>query len=201
LAWANSTAKLGGDVFAIALLATPVRADDAPRPFYQEPPRLFDHSKQERFLMGEQVRLQTGIFGCSEPEDEAKAMVLIFVEKIFTHRRPFSISTPARISKRAAGQRQRHRNRPQSEVRSLPRRVRRCAHVGRVSLVGFMRLLGVVVADGMLHRAAKRAGPLAPRYAALAKFHGAEARSRAAQLSERCRRDGLDTAFDAAFAA
>jgi hypothetical protein len=53
----------------------------------------------------------------------------------------------------------------------------------------------------MLHRAAKCAGPLAPRYAALAQFHGAEARSRAAQLSERCRHDNLDSAFDVAFAA
>jgi len=67
--------------------------------------------------------------------------------------------------------------------------------------VPFMRLLGLAAADGMLHRAAKCAGPLAPRYAALAQFHGAEARSRAAQLSERCRYDNLDSAFDVAFAA
>jgi hypothetical protein len=67
--------------------------------------------------------------------------------------------------------------------------------------VPFLRLVGLAAADGMLHRAAKRAGPLASRYAALAEFHGAEARSRAAQLIERCRRDGLDAAFDAAFAA
>jgi hypothetical protein len=36
---------------------------------------------------------------------------------------------------------------------------------------------------------------------ALAEFHAAEARSRAAQLTERCRWGGLNTAFDAAFAA
>jgi hypothetical protein len=47
--------------------------------------------------------------------------------------------------------------------------------------------------------AAGRAGPLAPRYAALAGLHAAEAEARAGLLAERCRRNDLDTAFAAVF--
>jgi hypothetical protein len=67
--------------------------------------------------------------------------------------------------------------------------------------VPFLRLLALVAADGLLRRAAERAGPLAKRYAALAAFHGNEARRRAALLADRCRHDDLDTAFDAVFTA
>ncbi|TPG47228.1 acyl-CoA dehydrogenase [Roseomonas nepalensis] len=65
--------------------------------------------------------------------------------------------------------------------------------------VPFLRLVGLAAADGLLRRAAARAGPLAPRYAALAAFHAAEAGSRAALLAARCRRADLDAAYDAAF--
>ena len=53
--------------------------------------------------------------------------------------------------------------------------------------VPFLRLMGL-------------AGPLAPRYAALAGFHAAEAPARAALLAARCHRADIDPAFDAAFA-
>jgi len=67
--------------------------------------------------------------------------------------------------------------------------------------VPFLRLLALVASDGLLRRAAEHAGPLASRYAALAEFHGVEARRRAALLVDRCRHDDLDAAFDAAFVA
>ena len=67
--------------------------------------------------------------------------------------------------------------------------------------VPFLRLAGLAAADGLLRRAAARAGPLAPRYAALSAFHAAEAGERAALLAARCRRADIDAAYDAAFAA
>ena len=63
----------------------------------------------------------------------------------------------------------------------------------------FLRLLGLACADGLLRRAGRQAGPLAGRYAALAEHHAAEAGTRAAALSARCLRGGLDAAFDAVF--
>ena len=66
--------------------------------------------------------------------------------------------------------------------------------------VPFLRLMGLAAADGLLRRAARLAGPLAPRYAALAGFHAAEAPARAALLAARCHRADIDPAFDAAFA-
>ncbi|MFT8242832.1 acyl-CoA dehydrogenase family protein [Roseomonas sp. BN140053] len=65
--------------------------------------------------------------------------------------------------------------------------------------VPFLHLLGLACADGLLRRAGQQAGPLAPRYAALADFHAAEAAERAAFLAARCRRDDLDAGFAAAF--
>ncbi|MDO9712754.1 acyl-CoA dehydrogenase family protein [Paracraurococcus lichenis] len=65
--------------------------------------------------------------------------------------------------------------------------------------VPFLKLLGLACADGLLQRAARRAGPIAGRYAALAAFHGAEAEARAALLVARCTRADLDNAFAALF--
>jgi len=67
--------------------------------------------------------------------------------------------------------------------------------------VPFLRLLALVASDGLLRRAAARAGPLADRYAALVNFHGSEARRCAPVLVDQCCHDDLDAAFDAAFAA
>jgi hypothetical protein len=52
-----------------------------------------------------------------------------------------------------------------------------------------LRLFGFATADGLMRRAAERA------------FHGAEAPASAGRLIDRCRRDDLDTAFGAVFAA
>jgi len=75
------------------------------------------------------------------------------------------------------------------------------ARAAEAAAVPFLRLLALVVSDGLLRRAGERAGPLAGRYAALADFHAVEARRKAALLVDRCRHDDLDAAFDAAFAA
>jgi alkylation response protein AidB-like acyl-CoA dehydrogenase len=71
----------------------------------------------------------------------------------------------------------------------------------RAAAVPFLRLLALVALDGLLRRAAARAGPLADRYGALVKFHGIEARRCAPVLVDQCCHDDLDAAFDAAFAA
>jgi alkylation response protein AidB-like acyl-CoA dehydrogenase len=64
----------------------------------------------------------------------------------------------------------------------------------------FLRLLGLACADGLLHRAGRDAGHLAPLYAALAAFHTAEALIEAAALVRRCLSGDLDAAFDGVFA-
>ncbi len=66
--------------------------------------------------------------------------------------------------------------------------------------VPFLHLLGLACVDGLLRRAAQRAGLLASRYAALVAFHGAEAPARAALLAARCGRGDLDAAYEAVFA-
>ncbi|UPG74825.1 hypothetical protein MVG78_21250 (plasmid) [Roseomonas gilardii subsp. gilardii] len=63
----------------------------------------------------------------------------------------------------------------------------------------FLRLLGLACLDGLLHRAGRRAAPLAGRYQALAGFHAAMAPEQATLLAAQCRRDDLDAAFDLAF--
>ena len=73
------------------------------------------------------------------------------------------------------------------------------ARMREAAAAPFLRLLGLACADGLLRRAGRQAGPLAGRYAALAEHHAAEAGTRAAALSARCLRGGLDAAFDAVF--
>jgi hypothetical protein len=73
------------------------------------------------------------------------------------------------------------------------------ARMREAAAAPFLRLLGLACADGLVRRAGRQAGPLAGRYAALAEHHAAEAGTRAAALSARCLRGGLDAAFDAVF--
>ncbi len=76
-------------------------------------------------------------------------------------------------------------NQLRSVVDSLSRAPSRSVEVS----LPFLRLLGFAAADGLLRRAAERA------------FHDAEAHASAGRLIDRCRRDDLDTAFGAVFAA
>ncbi|MGZ0247223.1 MAG: acyl-CoA dehydrogenase family protein [Alphaproteobacteria bacterium] len=65
--------------------------------------------------------------------------------------------------------------------------------------VPFMEILGIVVADGMLRRAGRQAGPLADRYGAMADFHSVEAQSRCEALADRCGRGDVSPYFSRIF--
>jgi len=75
------------------------------------------------------------------------------------------------------------------------------ARLQEAAALPFLRLVALACADGLLHRAGRDAGPLAPSYAALAAFHTTEATIEASALVQRCLSGDLDAAFDGVFVA
>lgn len=66
----------------------------------------------------------------------------------------------------------------------------------QAAAVPLLEMLGIVVSDALLRRAADRAGPMTEHYAALAQFHADEAPARCELLAERCKRGDVAAAFE-----